>query len=124
MKKIIMILFLAVTMYSQTIIYEDSYFYADSVSSEVTLSRNQFLLGMFVPQGLTEYITFQISSDGTTYYPLANTDSTNYIVTIDSSQSNAIPLPEDKFRAWKRYKFLIDADIADTNSVKLITGNR
>jgi len=124
MKKLLMLLFIVGISYSQTVVYEDAYFYADSVSESVSLSRNQFLHGIFIPQGLAEYITFQTSYDGTTYYPIVNADSTDYIVIIDSSQSNAVPLPEDKFRAWKYYKFLIEADIADTSNIKAITGNR
>lgn len=124
MRKILAIMFISASLYAQTVVYEDVYFYADSVSSSVSLDKGSFLQGLFTPQGLSEYYTFQVSPDGTTYYTLTNADSTVYTAIVDSSQSNAFSLPEDKFKSWKYFKILIDQDIADANSVKAITSNR
>jgi len=124
MKKLILIiLFLMPLLMKGQVIYQDVYFYADSVSQTLDLSKvgkGAYLEGMFVNDSFDfETLTFNVSPDGSTWYGLYSANSA-VSVSVDSTVAFGIPLAEANFRPWKYFQFLIPADIADTNYVKVL----
>jgi hypothetical protein len=121
MKKIFLILFMVLCsgliLTAQSVSTGSADFYADSVSTEIQLSKNEFISSLMVPQGLTTSIKFKVYDETAGGWYYMSDDGSDYSVTVDSSKATFIPLLPTKFYGMKRLKAIIEADIADTSSI-------
>lgn len=130
MKKLFLIVFLLAGLsYSQSYspsirtVYGSTNFYADSVSQILTLDKGLYLQSLLIPQGLTKTLKFKVSKDGSSFYDLAEAD-TLLTFSIDSTKALGLPLPEDKFKSWKYFKFITDNDRSDTTAIISVSSNK
>lgn len=92
-------------------------FYADSLSESFTLSKNEFVAGIFVPEGLTDTLRFQIYNSTFGFCLMQDGYKNVYKLAIDSSKATYIPLEPLKFLTAKTIKLEMTNDITDTNYV-------
>jgi len=92
-----------------------AYFYADSISTTITLNKNEFLAMIYIDASRTASIYPQIYNTGKAAWYMLDDDGSQYSTTIaDSSENYAIPMKPTRFLSAKQIRFIIDNDPADT----------
>ena len=125
MKKLIILIFLLPLLtwgQAKSVVYKDVYFYADSISQVLDISsigRGVFLYGLMVNNTFNVDTVSYLVGDGANWYEL-QASGVQVTTAMDSTKALAVMLPEANFRLWKQFKFLIPADIADTNYFKAV----
>lgn len=121
MKKLFLISFVVLCFSSlisaQSVSTGSAAFNADSVSTEIQLSKNEFISSIMVPQGLTTSLKFSVYDETAGGWYFMSDGGSDYSITVDSTKATYIPLLPTKFYGMKRLKAIIEADIADTSTI-------
>ena len=92
-----------------------AFFYADSISTTITMGKNEFLGQIWIESSRTATITPQVYNATSASWYLLDDDGDQYVITIaDSSENYLIPLKPVRFYNVKTVRFVIDNDPADT----------
>jgi hypothetical protein len=122
MKKYIflIIVFVASMMSAQRIpvVSDSTYFYADSISSTITVQKNIFISQIWLDKSRTLNLTPQFyDPQKGNWHSVLSLDTVFYYIT-DSTVYNVIPLEWEIYNSAKYIRFLLDNDIADTLTMR------
>ncbi len=123
MKQIFLIIFFAVGLaYAQQkipVISDIAYFYADSISTTITIGKNEFLAQIWLDadRSLSVWPQLYDASKAQWSWVLDNGAILVY-TTSDVTLDFVIPLEPRRFYIGKSIRWLLAADIADTMSMR------
>ena len=123
MKTIILFILFAGFVFSQSPYYGtvtvDS---AETLSDSIKISRGNQLGGLFVAQGITDSIQFQVSKDGINWNWLQNASTGSiYTVLIDSSMASAVAIDPRLCFPFNWWKVSLGDAIADDDNTSIKT---
>lgn len=77
-----------------------------TTSTAMALPQDYYPAGLIIPAMTTSTtLSFTVSTDGVTYYPLHSTDGTIYTITF--ANTTAVTLDPSKFYAWEYIKVVV-----------------
>ena len=100
------------------VVSDSTYFYADSISSTITVQKNIFISQIWLDKSRTLNLTPQFyDSQKGNWHSVLSLDTVFYYIT-DSTVYNVIPLEWEIYNSAKYIRFLLDNDIADTLTMR------
>lgn len=116
--KYLIIIFFIVCTYSQSVMrLVPVPIYADSVTQNITMNKNEFLGGVHTPQGLTTKLYIESYNDSLSAWETVTKRDTSYYIPSDSTKNAELIINTDEWMSRKKFRFLIEADIADTQYI-------
>ena len=127
MKKIFLIMLLSgllFTAFSQVtvripVVTDSVFFYADSISTTITLGKNEFLGQIWIDASRTESITMQLYDASKQQWSFIDDNGAEFGFEVaDSSVDYVIPIEPRRLYLGKVMRIIIDNDPADTLSMR------
>ena len=122
MKYLLIIFFITGLAYAQQripVTTDSVFFYADSISTTITLGKNEFLGQVWLDADRSLSVWVQVYDDSKAKWSWIDDDGAKYVTTLaDSTLDWMIPLKPIKFYVAKKIRFLLTGDPADTLSMR------